>query len=371
MKKTGVVYLPLHYGHAPKWLTVRMKNLADAMLKIMYKEEGASGILEKLSSPLWFQSFGCVLGFDWHSSGLTTVVCGVLKDTLKVEKHGIKVAGGKGKSALKTQTEIERICEELSLPDYKLNMLKYSSRMAAKVDTAAIQCNYPIYHHTIFISEKGEWCIIQQGLNVEQRLARRYHWLGTQVKSFVCTPHSGIAAPKIESRVLDMTAKESEDARKVAVDIVKESPQKTISSIRLLGGQHVLDHWFSIEKPAETQITFNMPRRLDWSIFKKLYDIQPRNYEDLLAVKGVGPAVVRALALVSQLIYGAPPSWRDPAKFTFAHGGKDGVPYPVDRRTMDETISKLRGYLEASEAEREYIKEALKRLEALSHSWGL
>ena len=365
MKKTGIVYLPLHYGHAPQWLIKRMEALADAMLKIIYREEGASGILKKLSSPLWFQAFGCVLGFDWHSSGLTTVVCGVLKDTLRFEEHGVEVAGGKGKSALKTQTDIEKIGEALSLSEHKINELKYSSRMAAKVDTAAIQCNYPIYHHTVFISEKGEWCIIQQGLNVEERLARRYHWLGTQVENFVCTPHSGIAAPRLESRVLDMTAKESDEARRVAVDLVRGRSENLISSIKLLSGQPVLDSWI------ETYPSFEMPRRLDWGIFKKLYDIQPRNYEELLAVRGVGPAVVRALALVSQLIYGAPPSWRDPAKFTFAHGGKDGVPYPVDRRAMDETIRKLKGYLEASEAEREHLKEALKRLEALSHRWGL
>lgn len=371
MRKTGVVYLPLHFGHAPKWLIDRMKALADAMLKVIYTEEGASGILKKLSSPLWFQAFGCVLGFDWHSSGLTTVVCGVLKDTLRVEEHGVEVGGGKGRSALKAQTDIEEICEALSLPEHTLKELKYSSRMAAKVDTAAIQCNYPIYHHSVFISEKGEWCVVQQGLNVEERLARRYHWLGTQVESFVCTPHSGIAAARLEARVLDLTAKESEEARQVAVDLVKGRPENLISSIRQLSGQHVLDRWVKPSQPTQTYFSFEMPRRLDWGVFKRLYDIQPRDYEELLAVKGVGPAVVRALALVSQLIYGAPPSWRDPAKFTFAHGGKDGVPYPVDRRVMDETIRTLRGYIESSEAERGYLKEALKRLETLSHKWGL
>ena len=371
MKKTGVVYLPLHYGHAPKWLTDRMKALADAILKIVYREEGASGVLNKLSSPIWFQSFGCVLGFDWHSSGLTTVVCGVLKDTLRVEEHGVEVAGGKGRSALKTQTEIEEICENLSLPEHTLTKLKYSSRMAAKVDTSAIQCNYPIYHHSIFISEKGEWCIIQQGLNVETKLARRYHWLGTQIESFVCTPHTGIAAPKLEAKVLDMTAKESEECRGISVDLARGSPQNLISSIRLISGQHTLDSWVKGRGPAENYPSLEMPRRLNWNLLKKIYDIQPRDYEDLLAIQGVGPAVVRALALVSQLIYGAPPSWRDPAKFTFAHGGKDGVPYPVDRRVMDKTISTLRGYLESSEVKREHLKEALKRLESLSYRWGL
>jgi hypothetical protein len=168
-----------------------------------------------------------------------------------------------------------------------------------------------------------------------------------------------------------MTAKESDEARRVTVDLVRGRSENLISSIRLLSGQPVLDSWIESSQLIETYPSFEMPRRLDWGIFKKLYDIQPRNYEELLAVRGVGPAVVRALALVSQLIYGAPPSWRDPAKFTFAHGGKDGVPYPVDRRVMDETIRKLKGYLEASEVEREHLKEALKRLEALSHRWGL
>jgi hypothetical protein len=286
-----------------------------------------------------------------------------------VERHGVEMAGGKGTAALRTQDEISAICEHLLFPEIRVSSLRYASRMSAKIDTAALQCGYPIYHHAFFISEDGNWCVIQQGLNIEERLARRYHWLGGTIKSLVSSPHSGIAAPRLEQHVLDMTSKEAEENRKVSVDLARGSPKNLISSIRRLSEHTIQDSWFGSPLP-QCQL-LNMPRRLDWKIYERIYDIQPQNYEELLSIRGVGPATVRALALVAQLIYGAPASWKDPAKFCYAHGGKDGVPYPVARKTMDKSIKTLKDMIDGSSLSREETFGALKRLERLSHQWGL
>jgi hypothetical protein len=371
LKKTGVTTLPLHYGHAPSWLIVRMKTLSDAILQIIYKEQGAEVVLARLSDPFWFQAFGCALGFDWHSSGLTTVVCGVLKNILTVERHGVVAAGGKGAKALQAQNEISIIGERLSFSDTRTSSLQYASRISAKIDTAAVQCGYPIYHHAFYISQEGDWCVIQQGLNTQERLARRYHWLGETISSMVESPHSGITAPRIEMHMLDMTSKNSEENRIVSVDLAKGNPKNLVSSIRRLTESNTLDSWIGIENPQQQHPVLSMPRKLDWRIYQKIHDFQPSNYEELLSIKGVGPATVRALALVAQLIYGAQTSWNDPAKFSFAHGGKDGIPYPVARKTMDKSIKTLRNMIDGSDLPKGEAFGALKRLDRLSLLWGL
>lgn len=370
MKKTGVTKLPLHYGHAPSWLVARMKALSDVIMEIIYREQGAEAVLAKLSDPFWFQAFGCALGFDWHSSGLTTVVCGVLKDVLNLRKHGVGMTGGKGAAALRAQDEITAMCEQLLFSDTKISRLRYASRMSAKIDTAALQCGFPIYHHAFFISENGDWCVIQQGINIEEKLARRYHWLSKSIESFVSSPHSGIVAPRLETHVLDMTSMDAEENRKVSVDLAKGNPNNLISSIKRFSEPKSLDFWCEKDTPTQLYPQFSMPRRLDWKIYQKMYDVQPSNYEELLSIRGVGPATIRALALVAQLTHGAPASWKDPAKFCFAHGGKDGVPYPIARKTMDTSIKTLKDMINISLPRGEAFS-ALKRLERLSHIWGL
>jgi uncharacterized protein len=371
MRKTAEVILPLHHGAAPAWLVTRMKDLANEMVRLMVDEKGAEDFLGRLSDPLWFQAFGCVLGFDWHSSGLTTVVTGVLKDVLTMEKHQVRVAGGKGKDSRRAQEEIVGIGEALSISSGQVERLCYASRMAAKVDTSAVQVDYPLYHHAFFIAERGEWCVIQQGINIRDRTARRYHWLSEGLESFVVEPHRGIVGEVIRPMALNMTAREAEESRKACVDLVKGDPENLASSIRKMGyGPASLDRW--VEGAASPPITsFEMPRRLNWNLFRELYDVQPRDFEEFLAFRGVGPATVRALALVGQLIYGKPASWHDPVKFSFAHGGKDGVPFPVDRKVMDRSIETLREIVSATEIERYKRVDALKRLSKFSTEWGL
>ena len=361
VKISGTADLPLHGGHVPPWLMERMKTMASAIVKVIVEDHGKRELLRRLGDPYWFQSLGCVLGFDWHSSGLTTVVTGALREALSLDSHGVMAIGGKGGLGRKIPEKIS----ELDLSDSVVNELIRASRLTAKVDNAVLQDGYQIYHHIIIFTEDGEWTVIQQGMNPELRYARRYHWIGEDVESFVVEPHSGIAGSRSEKLVLNMVSRESEEARKTSVDLVSENPSKLIRLVNLaINKQETLTAW--IEKNVEERISIpkhlNMPKRINWSAVRRAYDWRPRDYEELIEVKGLGPSTIRALALISALIYGARIDWRDPLKFSFAVGGKDGVPYPVSRRTYDRAIAFMRQILEAAEIEREEKKLALKRL---------
>ena len=345
MHKVGVANLPLHYGKAPRWLFKRMVKLADAIAGVIIYEYSEEKFLELLSNPYWFQSFSCVLGYDWHSSGTTTVTCGALREALK--NHGIEVAGGKGK-AKRTLQEIEEKAREIGGDAEKI---KYASRMSAKVDSAALQDGYNLYHHVILFNSEGKWAVIQQGMNVETKYARRYHWMW-KIKNFVEEPHSAVVGRK--GIALNMTARESEEARKISLDIARERTTH-------------LQRQFKAIKPCQQTLDgsvamLSMPRNINWNALKQVYEIQPKNYEEMLAIKGIGSATVRALAYISELLYGAPPSWKDPVKFSFAVGGKDGVPYPVDRKAMDEATHILQLSLEEAKIGKDEKMKAIKRL---------
>jgi hypothetical protein len=365
MEKVGIAELPLHYGKAPYWLIVRMKKLADQIITLIIDEYGQDELLRRLSNPFWFQALCCVLGYDWHSSGTTTVTTAVLKKVLRPEKHGFGVAGGKGKFSRKTPEEIEKISEALDLPIRKTEKLKYASRMGAKVDNTAIQAGYPLYHHAFFFSEKGKWTIIQQGMNVEDRTARRYHWISEKVKSFVEEPHSAVCCDVMKENVLDMTSKRSKEARKISVDLVKEGPRRIKNDLLSLRPiyQKSLKEFLPMKVKEDFVVhILKMPKNVNWNALKKAYDFQPKNYEELIGIRGIGPATVRGLALISEIIYGSPPSWKDPCKYTFCVGGKDGVPYPVKRKTYDEIVTTLEDIIKTAEVGRKDKLNALKRL---------
>ena len=371
MRKTGSTVLPLHGGYAPAWLIKRMRKLSDEIVFIITEEYGSKEFIRKLSDPYWFQAFGCVLGFDWHSSGLTTVVTRILKDVLSIEKHGMVVAGGKGKASRRVQIELEELGNSIGLSESKIEQLRYASRMSAKVDTAAIQAGYPIYHHSIFVLETSDWAVIQQGINVNEKKARRSHWLSESIEDFIVEPHDSIVGEPHDS-VLNMTSMDVEECRRTSVDIAKGDTNNLISSIRKIGSEsEVLDTWIEGTSFSKRYHSYEMPTNLNWKIFKSIYDVQPRNYEELLALKGIGPATIRALALVSQLIYGKEACWDDPVKFSYAIGGKDGVPYPVDKKAMDEAISFLREITSSIDVEYNEKKNALNSLGRLSKTWGL
>ncbi|RLI35610.1 DUF763 domain-containing protein [Candidatus Bathyarchaeota archaeon] len=360
MKRTGIMELRLHYGETPRWLFERMVRLGRGIVKVMASEFGRTEILRRLSDPLFFQALSNTLGFDWDSSGSTTVTCGVLREVFNLEDVGIKMAGGKGEASKRTLEELDLLAEELGISTWKTERLKYASRMTAKVDNAAIQAGYQLYHHAFFLSEDGEWVVVQQGLNPEAKAARRYHWLSENVRSFVEEPHTGIIGDKLHRRVLDLTAKESEEARKTSVDLVADNPYRTVMPyLASKPGQSSIARWVSGQKVEGYTI---IPVRVNWEALKRACEFKPKNYEELLAVKGIGPSTVRGLALVAELIYGSKVSWKDPLKFSFAFGGKDGVPFPVKRRAMERAAEYLRQALEAAELGSREKLEALKRL---------
>ena len=223
MKRTGTVNLPLHSGKAPRWLFERMVKLAKEITEIIVYEYSQKEFLRRISDPYWFQAFSCVLGYDWHSSGTTTVTCGALKMAIDPEEYGLVVTGGKGATSRKAPSEIERFGEVFSLSSKKIENLKYSSMMSAKVDNSCIQDSYQLYHHSFIFTEKGDWAVVQQGMS--DRYARRYHWISDTVKSFVEEPHTGICCDERKDGVLDMTANESEETRRVSVDLIRDNPK--------------------------------------------------------------------------------------------------------------------------------------------------
>jgi len=354
--RTGLANLPLHTGHCPKWLFPRMKKLGGAISEVIVNEQGHEEFLRRLSDPFWFQAFGCVLGFDWHSSGLTTTVLGAIKEA-ELNKIGIAICGGKGGASRKTPDEIVSLAGKFSLSDSIASKLVNSSKMTAKVDSALIQDGYQLYHHVFIFTEKSQWAVIQQGLNNENRYARRYHWLSDNVKSFVEEPHNAICCDSRESRVLDMTSRISDETRKISVDLVKDNSF-------VVEGQKTLNSFFGNHKtfsmPAHHEVK-NLGKQVIGTL-KRAYEIQPQNYEELIAIKGVGPKTLRALALISQIVYGAEPSWKDPVKFSFAHGGKDGHPYMINQDHYDKSIEIMRNAIENAKIGDKEKLFAIKRL---------
>ena len=368
MKRTGFAELPLHYGKAPPWLVERMIKLARGIIAVIIDEYGRDVFLCRISDPYWFQALGCVLGYDWHSSGVTTVVTGVLKSATGPEDLGLAVCGGKGKASMQTPEEIMEVCKLSGLSTDKISHLQYASRMSAKVDNTAIQAGYPLYHHAFFITEDGKWAVIQQGMSVKDKTARRYHWLSEHVEKFVVEPHNAIVGDVKREITLDMTARESEGCRRTSVDIVKEEPKKVAKMLKSIrpAYQMSLQQWIpkTSERAEKEYVSdfLSMPLTLNWKALSKAYEFQPRDYEDLLIIRGVGPSTVRGLALISELIYGEKPSWKDPVKYSFCVGGKDGVPFPVNRGAYDEIIEILGNAVkQAKVGEKERIN-AIKRL---------
>jgi len=380
---TATINLPLHGGHAPAYLVKRMIKLSYAISKVIVDEYGGHDFIRRLADPLWFQAFGCVLGFDWHSSGVTTVVSGVLKQSLKEEVHAISVAGGKGKKATEAKNDIPKLAERYyNLPSDKIDSLVRASRLAAKVDNAAVQDGYSLYHHVVFFDEHGNWTIVQQGMSCEEKLARRYHWISDNLTTFVREPHAGIISANKVPNTLNMTSIESAENQKICVELTRDDVNNLKSSVRRVTEaisapvekKNTLDNWISTDSSnvncqgsenlvyRSNVVRYEMPRRLDWNVFRKIYDIQPKNYEQLISVPGVGPAAIRALSLIGEIIFGSKASWQDPVKFNFAHGGKDGVPYPIARKTYDKSISYLSSAIEGAEIDREQRTEALKKL---------
>lgn len=363
-----IAYLPLHGGKAPAWLFERMHRLAGSICQLVVEDRGPAEMLDRLADPLWFQAFGCVLGFDWHSSGLTTVTCGALGEAYRRlgPDLGIHVAGGKGGNSRKTPGQIADIAGRRSLDG---DRLIYASRMSAKVDSAAVQDGYQIYTHHFFFSDSNDWCVVQQGMNEQTGYARRYHWLGCTVTDFVCEPHNAVASPPAEApELLNMVARQAAGSRVRSAELARLQPDKILREITT--GPSLFMPAHHPVKPADIN-----PARLA-KILRITHERQPADFEALLGLPGVGPSTVRSLALLAELIYGQPACrqdlarrWTlaDPGTFSYAHGGKDGHPFPVDRATYDRSIAILESAVRRARIDPTGRDQALFRLSAWVH----
>ncbi len=383
----GIATFTLDYGKCPPWLWQRMVKLGREMVRVLIEEYGPDEFIRRIADPVWFQSLGTVLAFDWNASGLTTILTAALKEAIRENERefGIFICGGKGKTSRKTPEEILTWGEKLSLPEAQANNLVYNSRMSAKVDSALIHDGYQIYHHSFFFSRNGAWAVVQQGMNTEQQSARRYHWFSENIQDLIQEPHSGIASQSIDHdrTTLNMTATASDKNRDLSLELVGggyvtlmkdiEILRKHSSHLSKMISARIGDDQLTFMElapkefgPAEHPViheSFSRSKYLE-KILGRLTSDQPKSYEQLLATEGVGPKTIRALSLVGEVIYGAAPSYEDPARYSFAHGGKDATPYPVDRTTYDQTIAMLKSAVGKTKLDLSDKREAIRNLEA-------
>lgn len=387
----GVATFTLDWGKCPPWLFQKMVKLGREMIQVLVAEYGPDEFIRRIADPVWFQSLGTVLAFDWNASGLTTTLTAALKEAIRDQERdlGIFICGGKGKTSRKTPDQILDWGERLNMPEEHALKLVYNSRMSAKVDSALVQDNFQIYHHTFFFSlrrgskqaQNGAWAVVQQGMNTENQTARRYHWFSEDINDLIVEPHSGIISDSIDRKnnTLNLTAKRSTKNRELSVGLIQDGYKTIMNDIELLRRHSSdLSAMASLQKgkdkltllqlaneefhehPVEYE-DFSKSRYLE-RILGKLCDTKPENYEKILATEGVGPKTIRALALVSEVIYGADPSYEDPARYSFAHGGKDGTPFLVDRITYDKTIEAMQEVVKKTGLSAYEKDKVLKRL---------
>lgn len=353
MKRSGSADLPLHYGYVPQWLAERMAKLGLAVVECIVMEHGNEEVLKRLSDPFWFQSLGAVMGMDWHSSGITTSVMGALKRAINphAKDLGIYICGGKGKYSRETPAELLKLGYSTGLDSTSLIRC---SKLSAKVDNTAIQDGFQLYTHNFIVSNTGKWAVVQQGMSDRSKTARRYHWHSDDLSSFVNNPHSAIYGQNY-GQILNMADKDASTTRDKIMEISQEKPAIMLDEIRKL----VMPSHHEV-KAKDVDL-----KRLG-AVLWLAHEKQPSDFEDLLLLEGLGPRTLQSLTLVSEVIYGTPSRFKDPARFSFAHGGKDGHPFPVPTKVYDETIGTLQTAIHKAKLGLTDKNEAIKRLSKIA-----
>jgi uncharacterized protein len=363
-RRTGSADLPLHGGRVPPWLATRMSSLGALIAQAIVHHYGRDEFLQRLSHPFWFQSFGAVMGMDWHSSGITTSVIGALKRGLGPlsDELGIHVCGGRGQHSRKTPDELRSLGERIGFDGAKLTR---ASRLVAKVDSAAVQDGFDLYLHGFFVTDDGKWTVVQQGMNGDKKQARRYHWHSENLKSFVDEPHSAIDGPA-QGDIVNLTDKRAETSRVRQLHLLADlGPDRIVSELAALTGealaQALLPH---LIMPAHHDVRSSdiFTRRLHGTLAAAA-ERGPVDFPDLLLTPGVGARTVRSLAMVAEVVHGAPYRFRDPARFSLAHGGKDRHPYPVPIKVYEETIRVMKSAVRNAKLGRNEEMQAFKRLD--------
>jgi len=353
MKRSGSADLPLHYGYVPKWLAERMAKLGLAVVETIVMDYGKNEVLTRLSDPFWFQSLGAVMGMDWHSSGITTSVMGALKRSVNPHSKelGIYICGGKGNHSRETPNELLKVSEQTGLNGTELVRC---SKLSAKVDNTAIQDGFQLYTHNFILSDEGKWAVVQQGMSAQSKTARRYHWHSDTLTSFVNDPHTSIYG-KNTGYILNMTDKGAAPSRSGVMQIAGENPQQMISEI----GKLVMPSHHDVRSK---DVDLKRLGAVLWLAHEK----RPSDFEDLLLLEGLGPRTLQSLALVSEVIHGTPSRFKDPARFSFAHGGKDGHPFPVPIKVYNETLGVLQTAIHKAKLGNSEKSEAIKRLHTIA-----
>lgn len=350
--KRGTADLPLHYGTVPPWLAERMSLLGGAIAEAIIIEYGRPALLQRLSDPFWFQSLGCVLGMDWHSSGITTSVMNALRKAIncRSEELGVYICGGRGKFSRETPNQLLEVANKTGLNG---NELVRHSKLAAKVDNTAVQDGFQLYLHTFIVTKEGDWSVIQQGMNPNERMARRYHWLSSSLRSFMEEPHTSVYG-RNQGLILNLTDKLAAPTKEGIMELTKESPDKLMREVSFILPNH---H----EVKAED---VNL-KRLGAALILA-HETNVSDMESLLLLEGVGPRTLQSLTLVSEVIHGTPSRFSDPARFSFAHGGKDGHPFPVPTSVYDETIEVFDKAIRQARLGEKDKSNALKNLSKIS-----
>lgn len=353
MRRAGVVDLPLHYGAVPPWLAERMAKLGLAITEQILANNGKDDFLSRMSSPFWFQSLGAVMGMDWHSSGITTSVMGALKKAINpnAATFGLYVCGGKGKLSRETPKEITKFAQINGLDS---DTLVRSSKLSAKVDNTAIQDGFQLYQHSFIVSTEGNWTVVQQGMSDASSTARRYHWHSANVQSFTDAPHTFIYGQN-QGKILNLTDKKAQPIKQSMLEMMAEPPQKMLAEISKL----------VMPKHHDVQAKDVDLKRLG-SILWLAQNNNIANFDELLLLEGLGPRTLQSLALVSEVIYGTPSRFKDPARFSFANGGKDGHPFPVPVNVYDETIKTLNDAVQKSKIGNTDKSQAIKSLSQIA-----
>jgi hypothetical protein len=350
MKRSGVADLPLHGGRVPHWLATRMTTLGTAVVESVVHHYGHDALLSRLSDPFWFQALGSVMGMDWHSSGITTSVLGALKRGVNPRAHelGLYICGGRGRHSRNTPDELRRIAERTGLDG---EALVRTSRLAAKIDNNAIADGFQIYLHGFIVTRRGDWAIVQQGMNEASRLARRYHWHSAAVRDFTCEPHTGIVGDPtgLIQNLVDEHAKPAQDA---LLSIAADRPQRTLSEV------------MKMRLPSHHDVRAqDVDLKRLGAVLAVSYERQLRDFASLLLVENLGPRTLQSLALIAEVVHGTPTRFRDPARFSFALGGKDRHPFPVPLKIYDESIAVLRRGLDAAKIGDTEKLDGMKRLD--------
>jgi hypothetical protein len=350
MKRSGTADLPLHGGRVPQWLAERMTKLGTAITEAIIYQYGASAFLSRLSDPFWFQALGAVMGMDWHSSGITTSVMGALKRGLGPRAHelGIHVCGGRGRFSRNTPHELRAIADHRGFDG---EALVRASRLTARIDNNAIGDGFQIYLHSFVLASNGEWAVVQQGLNERSAMARRYHWHSATLNDFVVEPHTGIVGAN-QGFIMNLVDAQAKPAQGALLEIAREKPETTLAAARHL---RMPDH-------HEVRAQDIDLKRLG-AVLAIAYDRDLRHFAELLLLEGLGPRTLQSLALIAEVVHGAPSRFSDPARFSFAHGGKDGHPFPVPLKTYDESLKFLRTALDRAKLGGADKLDGLRRLE--------